>query len=394
MKALFRILMVGGAIALIGFMFFNTPKENEPLEGPNTNSNIIPQTQLKQQPAIGAMTRPQTGISTLIGKGTQTVLEKYGEPARKEPSSFGYQWWVYNEDVSTFFMIGINNNIVTQIYIAGQEIDAFPFKVGQKRDEIYRMTIIDYEVAATVGENIFIFSMSEEDMQTRLLVQFDGLYAQLYIDRETSELQGIRYTDSETLVLHQPYEMSYQGELVRRTPPSSFLQQEIDVASAKQLDDLLNVTRVHHDLLPLEMDESLEEAARMHSEDMKVQNFLAHESPTYGDLKKRLQAQNIDYSEANENLATAYFDAIEAMHGWTNSPEHRKVLLNDKYTRVGSGAFVDYYTQIYLEPTPQELDSEEQDNEDRKNEEQDNEERKNEKQDSEDSTEKSDQTSP
>ena len=66
-------------------------------------------------------------------------------------------------------MIGIDNNIVTQIYIAGQEIDAFPFKVGQKRDEIYRMTIIDYEVAATVGENIFIFSMSEEDMQTRRL---------------------------------------------------------------------------------------------------------------------------------------------------------------------------------------------------------------------------------
>ncbi len=104
------------------------------------------------------MTRPQTGISTLIGKSTQTVLEQYGgEPARKEPSSFGYQWWVYNKDVSTFFMIGIDNNIVTQIYIAGQEIDAFPFKVGQKRDEIYRMTIIDYEVAATVGE-IFSFS--------------------------------------------------------------------------------------------------------------------------------------------------------------------------------------------------------------------------------------------
>lgn len=124
-------------------------------------------------------------------------------------------------------MIGIDNNIVTQIYIAGQEIDAFPFKVGQKRDEIYRMTIIDYEVAATVGENIFIFSMSEEDMQTRLLIKFDGLYAQLYIDRETSELQGIRYTDSETLVLHQPYEMSYQGELVRRTPPSSFYSKKL-----------------------------------------------------------------------------------------------------------------------------------------------------------------------
>ncbi|MEA0561651.1 CAP domain-containing protein [Lysinibacillus irui] len=385
MKALLRILMLCGAIAIIGFMFFNTPKENEPLEGPNTNSNIIPQTKLKQEAAVGAMTRPQTGISTLIGKDTQTVLEQYGEPARKEPSSFGYQWWVYNDDVSTFFMVGVEKNVVKQVYIAGQNIDAFPFKVGQKRDEIYRMTIIDYEVAATVGDNIFIFSMSEEDMQTRLLVKFDGLYAQLYIDRETSELQGIRYTDSETLVLHQPYEMSYQGELVRRTPPSSYLQQEIDVASAKQLDDLLNVTRVHHDLPPLEMDNSLEEVARKHSEDMKVQNFLAHESPTYGDLKKRLQANNIEYSDANENLATAYFDAVEAMHGWTNSPEHRKVLLNDRFTRVGSGAFVDYYTQIYLEPaSSQKMDSKEKDSEGQTNEEPV----------SEDSIEKTDQLSP
>lgn len=368
MKALFRILMVCGAIALIGFMFFNTPKENEPLEGPNTNSNIIPQTELKQ-PDIGAMTRPQTGISTLIGKGTPTVLEQYGEPGRKEPSSFGYEWWVYNKDVSTFFMIGVENNVVTQVYIAGQDIDAFPFKVGQKRDEIYRMTIIDYEVAANVGDNIYIFSMNEEDMQTRLLVKFDGLYAQLYIDRETSELQGIRYTNSKTLVLHQPYEMSYQGELVRRTPPSSFLQQEIDRANAKQLDDLLNVTREHHGLLSVEMNKSLENTARMHSEDMKVQNFLSHESPTYGDLKKRLQAQSIDYSDANENLATAYFDAIEAMHGWTNSPEHRKVLLNDKYSQVGSGVFVDYYTQIYLEPASQKVDNEESNNEESESEE-------------------------
>ncbi|AJK89113.1 hypothetical protein D0439_18125 [Lysinibacillus fusiformis] len=368
MKALFRILMICGAIALIGFMFFNTPKENEPLEGPNTNSNIIPQTELKQ-PDIGAMTRPQTGISTLIGKGTQTVLEQYGEPGRKEPSSFGYDWWVYNKDVSTFFMIGVENNVVTQVYIAGQNINAFPFKVGQKRDEIYRMTIIDYEVAANVGDNIYIFSMNEEDMQTRLLIKFDGLYAQLYIDRETSELQGIRYTNSKTLVLHQPYEMSYQGELVRRTPPSSFLQQEIDRANAKQLDDLLNVTREHHGLPPVEMNESLENTARMHSEDMKVQNFLSHESPTYGDLKKRLQAQSIDYSDANENLATAYLDAIEAMHGWTNSPEHRKVLLNDKYSQVGSGVFVDYYTQIYIEPASLKMDNEDSNNEESESEE-------------------------
>lgn len=111
------------------------------------------------------------------------------------------------------------------------------------------------------------------------------------------------------------------------------------MASGAQLDDLINVTRVHHDLAPLEMDDALDEVARLHSEDMKVQSFLSHESPTNGDLKKRLEVYEIAYNEANENLATAYFDAIEAMHGWLNSPEHRKVILNDKYSLVGSGVF-------------------------------------------------------
>lgn len=363
MKALFRIFMACAAVALIGFMFFNTtPRENEPLKGPNANSNIIPKTELKQ-PEVGATTRPKSGMSTLIGKEAKVVLERYGKPVRKESSSFGYDWWIYNASASTFFMVGVDNNVVTQVYIAGKDLDTSPFKIGQKRDDIYRMTIIDYEVTANVGKNIFVFSMSEEDMQTRLLVKFDGLFAQLYIDRETGELQGIRFTNSKTLVLHQPYEMTYQGELVIPTPPSSFLQQEINVANAAQLDDLINITRVQHDLAPLNIDQSLEEVAKIHSEDMKVQNFLGHESPINGDLKKRLETHGIEYSEANENLATDYFDAIEVMHGWLNSPEHRNVMLNDRYTKVGSGVFLNYYTQIFLESSSPELDKENKDSE-------------------------------
>lgn len=84
------------------YVFFNTPRENEPLEGPNANSNIIPKTELKQ-PEVGAMTRPETGLSTFIGQGVQAVVKQYGEPARKEPSSFGYDWWVYNTSAATFF---------------------------------------------------------------------------------------------------------------------------------------------------------------------------------------------------------------------------------------------------------------------------------------------------
>ncbi len=57
------------------------------------------------------------------------------------------------------------------------------------------------------------------------------------------------------------------------------------------------------------------------------------------------------------------------MHGWTNSTEHRKVLLNDKYSQVGSGVFVDYYTQIYIEPASLKMDSEDSNNEESESEE-------------------------
>jgi len=51
------------------------------------------------------------------------------------------------------------------------------------------------------------------------------------------------------------------------------------------------------------------------------------------------------------------------MHGWLNSSEHRKIILNDLYTTVGSGVFLNYYTQILLESSSQELDSENKDSE-------------------------------
>ena len=83
-------------------------RENEPLKGPNANSNVIPKTEL-EQPVEGAITRPQSGLSTFVGQGVDAVLDQYGEPARKEPSSFGYDWWVYNTSVATFFMLGVQN---------------------------------------------------------------------------------------------------------------------------------------------------------------------------------------------------------------------------------------------------------------------------------------------
>ena len=345
MKALFRILIVA---AILGIVFYYSTINNEhaPLEGPNTVQQAIP-SEPRNNDYNETLSRPEVGISTMIGQSTDSIIEKYGVPSRVDHSAFGYEWWVYNQAESIMF--GVVQDYVTQVYTNAENIDITPYTIGQSVEDIYRMTIIDPEVSVTINDNIYMFTMSEEDTKNRLLVKFDTIYAQLYIDREQETLSGIRYMDGKTLVLHQPYEMQFVGELIEEESPSSFLQFEINSGGGKQLFDLTNTYRQKFGLEQLQSYDELNAVAMAHSEDMFLQNYITHESPTYGSLKQRLEANDILYEEANENIAMSYYDAIEAIHGLMNSPDHREMMLNDRYTHMGAGVYYDYYTQIFTE---------------------------------------------
>ena len=82
---------------------------------------------------------------------------------------------------------------------------------------------------------------------------------------------------------------------------------------------------------------------------MKQQQIFSHESSIDGSLENRLDASNIAYTIAAENIANDYYDGIEAAHGWLNSEEHRSILLNEDFTHVGSGVFSNFYTQIFTD---------------------------------------------
>ncbi|RHW39760.1 hypothetical protein D1B33_02610 [Lysinibacillus yapensis] len=348
MKTLFRILIILSFLALL-FFYTSSTNNEEPLEGPNYSSQIIPNMEKDLQISQEGLPRPEQGLSTFIGKSSEELLKKYGEPSRYDQSSYGYEWWIYNQGSPEFAMFAVDNGTITQVYTNAPNPDVTPYRIGQTLDEIYRMTIIDPEVNAAIDENIYTFTMSEEDMNTRILTKFDQVFAQLYIDSETGMLSGIRFMDNKSLVMHRPYEMTFAGELFSAPNPTSYLLEESSKASAKQLTDLLNMFRLNHGLLPLVDEERLSTVAMQHSEDMYSQNYLSHESPTEGSLKERLKNEGIQYERAEEIIATSYIDSIEAVHGWLNSSVHREIMLNGGFTHIGSGTFINYYTQVFIE---------------------------------------------
>ena len=200
-----------------------------------------------------------------------------------------------------------------------------------------------------IDDNIYMLAMNEEDMHSRILVKYDGVYAQLYIDEENKKLVGIRFLNGETLVLHKPYEIQFVGELLESSTPSSFVQLEINLANGYQLTDLVNAFRQKSELPPLQQNSKLNTIASANSKDMFLGNMMSHESPTYGLLQERLDSQNLGYKQYGQNIAADYVDVIEVVHGWINSPEHREQIDNEAFTHIGSGAFVNYFTQVYTE---------------------------------------------
>lgn len=355
MKDLLRIMIFLSVILIVFFYFDSSIEENDLLEAPVTQ-DPLPADDLVENPL--EVERPREGLSTYIGKPAEQWLEDYGNPTRMEPSAFGYEWWVYNESYSSYLMVGVKEEKIVQVYAAGAAAHVEPYTIGQMLDDLYRFTIVENEITVKYSDSIFTFNLGPEDLDRRLLIRFEEIYAQLYIDEEDRILEAVRFMDAETLVRHQPYDMMFTGDLLPVIKPSSTQQSAIDAANAKQIVDMTNVYRINHQLSPLTENVAASSLAQTHSENTAKKSFSSGQEVELESLNVRLNNAGINFEEAAENTAFQYFDAAEAVHGWINSAEHRNVLLSDRFGEIGVGVFGKYYTQIMLKPEEEKAEAE------------------------------------
>ena len=84
--------------------------------------------------------------------------------------------------------------------------------------------------------------------------------------------------------------------------------------------------------------------ARLHAEDMTFGSYFSHESADGRSAGDRLKAAGMtSWRTYGENIANAYWGAVESHAGWISSEGHRANLLKDGYTRFGAGFGCDGY---------------------------------------------------
>lgn len=100
---------------------------------------------------------------------------------------------------------------------------------------------------------------------------------------------------------------------------------------------------------PLVWSSSLALASKIHSEDMAVNNFFAHESPRTGTLRERIHGTGYQYEEAGENLAGGQTTIGKTVNDWLKSPSHCANLLNADFLDMGAACkkSTDSYYKTY-----------------------------------------------
>lgn len=351
LKKFLRVIVLVIILFIVG-IFVNINENNDLqsiLMGNKENSkyeNMLKSKHVGEK--IGHINETNEGLAGTIGEKQSVIKKKFGKPNRIDLSSYGYEWWVYNQNEDNYFQIAIENGKVVSAYGIGNQVNVAPFKIGESIDEIYSSLYAETAVDIEANGSLYRFELSEEDMNLRPIIKLGNKYAQLYLDKFTGTLSSVRFLNDSILLKQRPYELTYRGELMPDEVLSKAEWAKIEAGNEKQIFDISNIMRKRFHVSELQWDESTAKVAYLHSYDMADRHYFSHVSKTKGDLAERLKSGNVPYHAAGENIAANYTDAIAVMEGWLNSKGHRESLLSEEFTYLGVGVYEKYYTQNFI----------------------------------------------
>jgi uncharacterized protein YkwD len=145
----------------------------------------------------------------------------------------------------------------------------------------------------------------------------------------------------------------------------------------KNIHDLINRERQKHGLALLAWNDTLSSIARKHSKDMADRNYFSHDTPEGHDFSYRYSQDgyscaihgqgNIYYTGAENIFQNNLYDQVvftdgvshydwntagkiaeSTVHGWMNSPGHRKNILTPYWKSEGIGVAISPDDKVYI----------------------------------------------
>ena len=143
-------------------------------------------------------------------------------------------------------------------------------------------------------------------------------------------------------------------------PPSAIADEAPHAAEAEAMLELVNDVRATPTECgaegempaaePLALDERLNEAARLHAEEMRERGVIDHVGADGATVADRVERQGYTWSAAGENVAHGYETPEAVIDGWLASDTHCVNLMRPVFTDMGVGRDGTYWALALAAP--------------------------------------------
>lgn len=273
-----------------------------------------------------------------VGMEKQQLIKQLGEPARKDSSEYGFEWYIYNQDYKQYLQVGVSDNKVVGLYTNSRDWkSASGIHAGSTKKEVaaaYGPSLTEIKK----GRTVYKYNTSKGNYS---LHQIGDVFATVFYDTHRQN------TVFSIQLIAQDTELSFLGYYGK---PSERLRSSFE----QQVFDLTNAARVQNGKKPFVWNDTIASTARKHSADMAKRSFFDHRNPDGKSPFDRMKADGVGYKQAGENIAAGQASAILVYESWMNSKGHRDNILGD-FARLGVGVAFGgkmnvYYTQNFYTP--------------------------------------------
>ncbi len=143
-----------------------------------------------------------------------------------------------------------------------------------------------------------------------------------------------------------------QEEIILNVSNTEFEDKNGLTEEEQEFLNLINANRENNGLPKLEIDNEIQNIARLKANDLVENKYFAHVSPIYGDVSAMLTDFKINYKTVGENIA-GNNNLVGAVEAWMNSENHRANLLSNDYNYTGvavaeSETYGKVFVQIFV----------------------------------------------
>ena len=129
-------------------------------------------------------------------------------------------------------------------------------------------------------------------------------------------------------------------------PLAAWMTPDLALQQAQKIISLTNDLRKSLSLPALTENQKLDQAAAAKAQDMLLNQYFAHISPTGIGLDHFLSQVKYKYAVAGENLAIGFATPEEVVAAWTASPTHYANMTDSDFTQIGVGMTEGSYNNV------------------------------------------------